>query len=129
MRKRKFSAVFVLFSLTLVVFGMMVTGCEEDSEDKKAPDIPSFSLQRDFNGGIKVIATSANATRYAIWYSGTSERDPGAYEVVFPNDVGNGVYLFTGLVPNKTYYFWVSAGNSYGNSGIAGPKSAEATVW
>jgi hypothetical protein len=117
----------------VLVFGMTVISCETDPELDTALEEPGFSVSgtsyADSNpSGIRVIAYAPKATHYTIYYNDTSTRNDGYYEVVTANDMGNGVYWFTDLLPNKTYYFWVKAWNRNvvpnGQSGIAGPRSA-----
>ena len=128
--------VLLVILAMVLVFGLFIISCEEEDNSswKTAVQLDGFGTYgtsfKDSNpSGIRITAYAGdNATHYYIWYSDTSTRSSGNFEVVQPNSNGNAVYWFTNLQPNKTYYFGVQAQNRsvIPNvvSEIIGPKTA-----
>jgi hypothetical protein len=114
--------------VTALAFSMTVAGCDDYSEENDLPDDPTFGLMGTTYAdsdpsGIRVLVSGNNATQYSIYYSDTSVRNSGYFEVAQANQ-GTAVYWFTDLMPNTTYYFWVRAMNRHGYSDFVGPKTA-----
>jgi len=131
---KKLLKLFGIIALA-VVFAFTLMGCKDDNDggssgSNSKPATPKNVIATAWPSSSIVISWPAvsGALQYCVY---SSESSSGTYTLLgisLPTDTGVSSYTASGLSPNTTYYFKVSASNHLGESSQSSPVSATITL-